>query len=131
MPRNPAPAKQKKKPGPKPQYRRDPVVQQDSLPSDLVLREPPALEPGEQPPALPVRVIERRIEIVTVPIPLGEPPHRFDQIHIEGWLRRDDAHIFARLRQALRDQGARTGDGREVKTNPDILRWLMEQFASC
>ena len=85
----------------------------------------------EQPPGPPVQVIERRIEMVTVSIPLGEPPHRFDQIHIEGWLRRDDAHIFARLRQALRDQGARTGDGREVKTNPDILRWLMEQFASC
>lgn len=104
MPR--IPADQKKKPGPKPK----PIDQ--------------------EPPAPPVQVVERRIETVTVEIPLGEPPHRFDQVHIEGWLRRDAAHTFARLRQALRDQDARTEDGRPVKTNPDILRWLMEQFAS-
>ena len=97
--------------------------------------QPSALEPGEErgvpkvaEPAPPVQVIERRIETVTVKIPLGEPPHRFDQVHIEGWLRREPAHTFARLRQALRDQGAKTKDGREVKTNPDIIRWLMEQL---
>ena len=105
MPRNPANQTKKPKPQPEP------------------------IEPA--PPSPPVQVIERRIELVTVEIPLGEPPHRFDQVHIEGWLKRDAAHTFARLRQALRDQDAKTQDGREVKTNPDIIRWLMEQFASC
>lgn len=83
----------------------------------------------QEPPAAPVQVIERRIETVTVEIPLGEPPHRFNEVHIEGWLRRDAAHTFARLRQALRDQGARTEDGKPVKSNPDVMRWLMEQLA--
>ena len=84
----------------------------------------------QEPPAPPVQVIERRIETVTVEIPLGEPPHRFNQIHIEGWLRQDTAHTFARLRQALRDQDARSEDGKPVESNPDVLRWLMEQFGS-
>lgn len=83
----------------------------------------------KQPPAEPVQVIERRIETVEVSIPLGEPPHRFDEVHIEGWLRREDANTFARLRQALRDQGATLSNGKEVRSNPDIMRWLMEQFA--
>ena len=98
----------------------------------------PALEDGQErsvpevaAPSPPVQVIERRIETVTVKIPLGEPPHRFDQLHIEGWLRRDEAHTFARLRQALWDQGARTAEGREVKSSADILRWLMEQIVKC
>lgn len=92
-------------------------------------REPsPAPEPPKQPPAVSVKVIERRIETVVVEIPLGEPPHRFEQVHVEGWLRRDAANTFARLRQALRDQGTRTANGRTVVSNPDVLRWLMEQF---
>lgn len=110
MPRNPAPKPKKPKPK-KPKPKPKPIE--------------------EEPPAPPVQVIERRIETVTIEVPLGEPPHRFDQIHIEGWLRGDAAHTFARLRQALRDQGARTADGREVRTNPDILRWIMEQLAPC
>ena len=121
MPRNPA--NQKKKPEPS-------NVATKTKPR-------PALEDGQErsvpevaAPSPPVQVIERRIETVTVKIPLGEPPHRFDQLHIEGWLRRDAAHTFARLRQALRDQGAKTADGREVKTNPDIMRWLMEQICA-
>lgn len=85
----------------------------------------------QEPPAPPVQVIERRIEMVTVEIPLGEPPHRFDRIHVEGWLRREAAHTFTRLRQALFDQGAKTADDRAVKTNPDVLRWLMEKIQPC
>ncbi|MDX9862472.1 MAG: hypothetical protein RBS99_16295 [Rhodospirillales bacterium] len=83
----------------------------------------------EQPAAAPVQIVERRIELVTVEVPLGEPPRRFDQVHIEGWLRGDVAHTFARIRQALWDQGAKTADGRPCKSNPDVMRWLMEQFA--
>ena len=87
-------------------------------------------KPIEQEPLpKPVQVIERRIETVVVEIPLGEPPHRFDQVHVDGWLRRDAANTFARLRQALRDRGAKTDDGRPVASNADIIRWLMEQFA--
>ena len=100
-------------------------------PDDPVSEKLLMIDMGEEPPALPVQVIERRIETVTIKVPLGEPPHRFDQIHIEVLLHRDDAHTFARLRQALRDQDARTADGREVRSGPDIIRWLMEQLASC
>lgn len=80
--------------------------------------------------AAPVKIVERRIEMVTIEVPLGEPPRRFDQVHIEGWLRGDVAHTFARIRQALSDQDARTADGRPAKTNPDVMRWLMERFAA-
>jgi hypothetical protein len=115
MPRNPAPTKQKKKPEP---------VEDTTAPTVQVI------EPPTQ-PSPPVKVIERRIETIVIEIPLGEPPHRFDQVHVEGMLWRDHAHTFVRLRQALQDQDSRTADGRKVKTNPDVLRWLMEQFASC
>lgn len=126
MPRNLAPAKKKPNPAPKPE------------------KEPPALEPGEEravpqveepapikeePPAPPVQVIERRIETVTVEIPLGEPPHRFRHIHLEVLLQKEHAQTFARLRQALRDKDARTANGQSVRSAPDIIRWLMEQFA--
>lgn len=90
--------------------------------------EPPEPKPIEdQPPAPPVQVIERRIETVTVEIPLGEPPHRFQTIHLEALLYGEHAQTWARLRQALRDKDARTADGKEVRSGPDILRWLLEQ----
>ncbi len=111
MPR--IPADQKKKPKPEPP------------------KEPEPKPIEEEPPAPPVQVIERRIETVTVAIPLGEPPHEFDKIHLEVLLLRNHAHTFARVRQALRDQDARTADGRAVKSGPDIMRWLLEQFAEC
>ena len=86
----------------------------------------------DQSPAPPVQVIERRIETVMVEIPLGEPPRRFQQIHIgEALVYGEHAQTWARLRQGLRDKDARTSDGREVRSGPDILRWLLEQFAEC
>ncbi len=137
MPRNPAP--KPKKPGPKPKP--DPAEEQPPPPDvDDVKRAREDARDGrgtsideilEESPAPPVQVIERRIEMVTVEIPLGEPPHRFDQIHLEVLLLGEHAHTFARLRQALRDQDARTADGREVRSGPDILRWLLEQFGPC
>ena len=105
MPRNPAPKAKAPKPEPKP------------------------IE--EQPPAPPVQVIERRIETVIVEIPLGETPHRIRQVHLNLLLNKDHAQTFARLRQGLRDKGERTEDGRKVDTTPDVVRWLLEQFASC
>ena len=83
----------------------------------------------DEPPAPPVQVIERRIETVIVEIPLGEPPHRFQTIHLEALLYGEHAQTWARLRQALRDKDAWTADGKEVRSGPDILRWLLEQFA--
>ena len=90
----------------------------------------PNVEPAveEEPPAPPVQVIERRIETITVEIPLGEPPRRFNKVHLEVLLYGDHAHTWARLRQALRDKDARTADGKEVKAGRDILRWLLEQL---
>ena len=140
MPRNPA--KQKTKPNPKPPKGLEPseergvpgiTLSDSSMPSlgesaDHEVNWDPATQ---LPPAPPVQVIERRIETVTVDIPLGEPPHRFDKVHIEVLLLGEHAHTFARLRQALRDQAARTANGRAVISGPDIQRWLMEQFAAC
>ncbi len=100
---------------------------QNSKPK-LIEEEPKPIE--EEPPAPPVQVIERRIETVAVEIPLGEPPHRFQTIHLEALLYGEHAQTFARLRQALRDKDARTADGREVRSGPDIVRWLMERFIS-
>ena len=109
MPRNPAPTKQATKPKPK-----------------------PAPKPIEQePPAPPVQVIERRIEKVTVEIPLGEVPNRSGLAHLNISMKGDHAHTFARLREALRDKHAQTADGRKVETRPDVMRWLLEQIASC
>ncbi len=114
MPRNSAPSKKKTDPDLKP-------VKEtiDSKPIE------------DQPPAPPVQVIERRIETVMVEIPLGEPPRRFQTIHIgETLVYGEHAQTWARLRQGLRDKDARTADGREVRSGPDILRWLLEQFAA-
>ena len=110
MPRNSAPSKKKTKP----------------------VKEPIESKPIEdQPPAPPVQVIERRIETVMVEIPLGEPPRRFQSIHIgEALVYGEHAQTWARLRQGLRDKDARTADGKDVRSGPDILRWLLEQFAS-
>lgn len=156
MPRNPAP--KAKKPKEEPNLRKEPETSDwsgddanpaedvkeaaDRIVSDTGLNINPGVERGapdvteepklikEQPPAPPVQVIERRIELVTVKIPLGEPPRRFNQVHLEALLYGDHAHTWARLRQALRDKDARTADGREVKSGPDILRWMLEQFSA-
>lgn len=85
----------------------------------------------EEPPAPPVQVIERRIETVTVEIPLGEPPTIPSRVSFEVVLIRKHAATFARLRQGLRDKGAKTVNGRLVDTKPDVMRWLLEQFDSC
>lgn len=113
MPRNSAPSKKKTKP--------------------LTESQVDVTKPIEdQSPAPPVQVIERRIEKVMVEIPLGEPPRRFQQIHIgEALVYGEHAQTWARLRQGLRDKDARTADGREVRSGPDILRWLLEKFAEC
>ena len=154
MPRNPAPAKQKKKPDPKPPEEQpsalepgeergvpkvaaslDDIIVRPGIETHLPLgvsvmgEEPKPIE--KEPPAPPVQVIERRIETVTVEIPLGEPPHRIRDFHLEVLLHGDHSHTLARLRQALRDKNARTADSHEVKSGPDVLRWLLEQFASC
>ena len=150
MPRNPAPTKQKKKPVPGPKKEPLELGEERGVPKVAE----PLVQPGietelvggkildigippkpieEKPPAPPVQVIERRIETVTVEIPLGEPPHRFQNIHIGGnefLLYGEHAQTWARLRQALRDKDARTADGKEVRSGPDILRWLLEQFHS-
>lgn len=91
--------------------------------------EPPP-KPVQQPKASPVQVIERRIETVMIEVPLGEPPHRFDQVHLEGWLRGEPANTFARLRQALRDKNAKTENGRPIVSNADVLRWVIEQLGA-
>ena len=119
MPRNPAPKAKAPKPASKP------LVESQVD----VTAEPPLKPIEEQPPAPPVQVIERRIETVTVEIPLGEPPHRFQTIHLEALLYGEHAQTWARLRQALRDKDARTADRKEVRSGPDILRWLLEQIA--
>ncbi len=126
MPRNSATSKKIK-------IAKEPVVKQDDTLSDLVLREPPDPKPIEdQPPAPPVQVIERRIEMVMVEVPLGEPPRRFQSIHIgDSIIYGEHAQTWARLRQGLRDKDARTADGREVRSGTDILRWLLEKFAAC
>jgi len=89
-------------------------------------------EPPPTPPASPVQVIERRIETVTVDVPLGEPPHDFSTLHVEARLTGRHAHMFARLRQALHDTDAKLDNGRPANSryggNPDILRWLLEQL---
>jgi hypothetical protein len=85
----------------------------------------------EESPAPPVQVIERRVETVTVGIPLGEPPHEIPNLHINVGLTRPHAHTFARLRQALADKHAKTADGRDVTYAADALRWLLERIESC
>ena len=157
MPRNPAP--KAKKPKEEPNLRKEPETSDwsgddanpaedvkeaaDRIVSDTGLNINPGVERGapdvteepklikEQPPAPPVQVIERRIETVIVEIPLGETPHRIRQVHLNLLLNKDHAQTFARLRQGLRDKGERTEDGRKVDTTPDVVRWLLEQFASC
>jgi len=92
---------------------------------------PEAAAIEQEPPAKPVKIVERRIEIATIEVPLGEPPHEIRQVHLNLFLNRKHAQTFARLRQGLTDSGGRTDDGRLVATVPDILRWLMEQIDPC
>lgn len=84
----------------------------------------------EQPPAPPVQIVERRIEMVTVKIPLGELPTRLQAIHIDIRLDKEHCNTFRRLRQGLRDKIAKTQDGKLVETKPDVIRWLLEKLAS-
>ena len=85
-----------------------------------------------QPPAPPVQIIERRIEMMTVEIPLGEPPRYPQSVHIgEVLVYGEHAKTMARLRQGLRDKDSRTADGKDVRSGPDIWRWLLEKFAEC
>lgn len=114
MPRNSAPSKKKTTPDPKP-------VKETIDPKPI----------EDQPPAPPVQVIERRIETVTVEIPLGEPLRHFQYIHVEGRLTKENAQTWARLRQGLRDKGAKTADGKDIRSEKHILDWLMEKFAEC
>ena len=123
MPRNPAPKTKNPKPKPTSEPGEERGVPKVAEP------EPKPIE--KEPPAPPVQVIERRIETVTVEIPLGEPPHRIDKFHLDVLLNGDHAHTIARLRQALRDTDARTADGHKVDTRPDVLRWLLEKIVSC
>ena len=131
MPRNPANQKKKpNKPTPAIETGEERGVPQVAEPDGPAPKEEPK-PPEEQPPAPPVQVIERRIETVTVEIPLGEPPHEIPNLHLNVGLTRPHAHTFARLRQALADKHERTNDGHDVNTATDALRWLMERIASC
>ena len=85
-------------------------------------------KPPEETSAPPVRVIERRVETVTVKVPLGEPPHGFQNIHVEANLNKEHAQTWAEVRQGLRDENSKTKDGKDVWSGAEIIRWLMEKI---
>jgi hypothetical protein len=55
----------------------------------------------------------------------GYPP----RVHIQAQLGPEAAMAFMRIRNGLREQNAKLGNGRPVYSNADTLRWLMEQVA--
>lgn len=88
--------------------------------------------------------IEADREII-ITIPVGEPPESGYEaqkahagrvvlsqraVHIDANLGEAAAIAFLRLRNGLRDRNAKLGNGRPVWSNPDALRWLMEQVAA-
>lgn len=90
---------------------------------------PPAapIEP-DTPPAKPVVVVERRIEIVLVEVPLGEIGSGHRPGHVEFWLKPPQAETLQRLVVALRDKRAVTSEGREIRTAADAVRWLLDRI---
>jgi hypothetical protein len=82
---------------------------------------------------------------VMIAIPLGLPPdHGYEAqkavagkvnlsqraTHIDANLGAEAATAFLRIRNGLRDKAAKLSNGRPVWSNPDALRWLMEQVAA-
>lgn len=47
--------------------------------------------------------------------------------HIDAWLGAVEAATFVEIRAGLRKAGARLNNGREVFSNPDVIRWLMQE----
>lgn len=81
------------------------------------------------PHPLPVAVIERRIETVTIAIPLGEIGPGHTPQHVEAWLKPHQSSALQELVVALRDKRATMGDRREIRTAADAIRWMLEQIA--
>ena len=79
-------------------------------------------------PPLPVVVVERRIETVTIAVPLGEIGPGHMPAHIQTWLQPPQAETMQRLVVALRDKRTTMTDGREVRTAADVVRWLLERI---
>jgi len=93
------------------------------------LRKPALVHPIEaDSPPPPVIVIERRIETVTLSVPLGEIGPGHMPAHIQTWLQPPQAETMQRLVVALRDKRTTMIDGREVRTAADVVRWLLERI---
>ncbi len=88
----------------------------------------PANPIESEPPSPPVAVIERRIETVTIAVPLGETGNGFNPAHVEVWLKPPQAEVMQRMIVALRDKRETIADGREVRTAADAVRWLLERI---
>ena len=77
----------------------------------------------------PVAVLERRIETVTIAVPLGEIGPGHTPQHVQTWLKPHQAAALQELVVALRDKRATMGDRREIRTAADAIRWMLEQIA--
>jgi hypothetical protein len=95
------------------------------------LRKPALVHPIEaDSPPPPVIVIERRIETVTLSVPLGEIGMGYMPSHVEFWMKPPQAEALQRLVVALRDKRITTAEGREVRTAADAVRWLLEKIGN-
>src|SRR4051812_25318729 len=91
---------------------------------------------------------KRMMDEVTVKLPIGELPpdstyeniqieeghvsieDQYGRLHVEAPLGTGGAEAFLRVRNGLKANRAKLGDGQAVKTNVDALRYIMEQVAA-
>lgn len=89
---------------------------------------------------------ETRVSEVILELPIGSPADGYEgrqaesgkislaanrgRMNIQAQLGADVAFTFMRIRNGLRDRGAKLGSGRPVWTNVDVIRWMMEQVSA-
>lgn len=115
-----------------PRIKNQPAPQKPIQANRQADQQPPADKPtpaADTPPPNPVKVLQRRIETVTVAVHLGEIGNGYRAEHVEARLKNTQRETMQRILVALRDKRATTADGREVRSAADAFRWLLEQIA--
>lgn len=84
--------------------------------------EPVALEPV-------VRAVTREIRTALVEAPIGELGPGYVSRYVEARFDERQSNALKGLVSGLRDSREMMANGREVKTNADAIKWLLEKLS--
>lgn len=84
----------------------------------------------EDKPEVSTQTIVRDVDEVVIGVPLGELGNGYLSRHVEARLTVQQATAMQRVTLGLRDRRAVMGDGKEVRTQADAVRWMLEAISA-